>query len=85
MGPGILLILVLDLQTFEVGVEGPVLAEEEVFGPAVDPHRGDPAVVHPLDDPIGVIGAALGRLAEDPLELGADPAGLLGDVLPQEP
>ncbi len=62
-------------------MEGPVLAEEEVVGPAVDPQRGNPPVVQLRDDPERVVGAVLGVPAEDPLELGADRPRLLRDVL----
>ncbi len=66
---GILLVVVWNVHRFQVGVEGPVLVEQEVLGPAVDSHRRDPAVVDLLDDGERVFRASGRLLAEDPDEL----------------
>lgn len=64
-----LLVVVWNVHRFQVGVEGPVLVDQEVLGPAVDSHRRDPAVVDLLDDGERIFRAAGRLLAEDPDDL----------------
>ena len=77
MAAGELLVFVRDVQRLQVAMERPVLLQQEVVGAAVDQERGDAAVVDPFDDGERVLGSSLGRLAEDPLELGVQFLDLL--------
>jgi hypothetical protein len=54
------LIFVIDVKTFQMLVKFLVLFEQEIIGAAVDPERGDAAVVDPLDDGERVLGPPLG-------------------------
>ena len=78
-----LLVFVRDVHRFEMLVERAVLVEQEVVLAAVDPQRGDAAVVDLLDDGEGVFRTAPWAFAEDPFELGLDvlDAIVLGLVL----
>ena len=66
-----LLVLVGDVHRVQMAVEGAILVEQEVGLAAVEPQRGDPAVVHPLDQGERVFRSPPGRLAEDAIELRA--------------
>src|SRR4051812_42443627 len=67
-----LFIFVGDVQGLQVLVERPVLVEQEIAGPAVDPQGRDPAVIDGLREAERVVGASLVFFAEDALELGAE-------------
>jgi hypothetical protein len=47
---GEFLIFVIDVKIFQMLVKFLVLFEQKIIGAAVDPERGDAAVVDPLDD-----------------------------------
>src|SRR5581483_1008487 len=72
-----LFIFVRDAARFQMLVELAVLRDQEVVDPAVDPHQRNQAVVDPLDQRERVLGAPLGRLAEDGEELGTALGGLV--------
>src|SRR5262249_62379712 len=69
MPPREFLVLVRDVKRLQMRVERPVLVYQEIVRAAIDPQRGDAAVVDSFDQGERVFGAPGRRPAEDPVEL----------------